>query len=59
LRTSIDPYIAGGVAVVIGILIEGIVEYNLGTSPPLGMFLAVVAIGYSAIAARCVEAADA
>jgi O-antigen ligase len=58
LRTSVDPYIAGGVAVLIGILIEGFVEYNLGTSPPLGMFLAVVAIGYSAIDARS-EAVDA
>ncbi len=52
LRTSVDPYVAGGVAVIIGILIEGFVEYNLGTSPPLGMFLAVVGIGYSAIDAH-------
>ena len=58
LRTSVDPFTAGAVAVVIGILVEGVVEYNLGDSEPLGMFLAVVAIGYSAIAARG-EPADA
>ncbi len=43
-------FLCGGIAAVIGILIEGFFELNLGDSEPLGMFLAVVACGYVALA---------
>jgi O-antigen ligase len=42
-------FLYGGIAVVIGILIEGFFELNLGDSEPLGLFLAVVACGYVAL----------
>jgi putative inorganic carbon (HCO3(-)) transporter len=42
-------FLYGGIAVVIGILIEGFFELNLGDSEPLGLFLAVVACGYLAL----------
>jgi O-antigen ligase len=42
-------FLCGGIAVVIGILLEGFFELNLGDSEPLGMFLAVVACGYVAL----------
>jgi O-antigen ligase len=40
----------GAVAVVLAILAEGLLEYNLGDSEVLTMFLCVVAFGYVAIA---------
>ncbi|MEO8125929.1 MAG: O-antigen ligase family protein [Bryobacteraceae bacterium] len=43
-------FLCAGIAVVIGILLEGFFELNLGDSEPLGMFLAVVACGYVALA---------
>jgi O-antigen ligase len=39
----------GGIAVVLAILIEGFVEYNLGDSEVLTMFLVVVGCGYLAL----------
>ena len=39
----------GGIAVVLAILAEGFVEYNLGDSEVLTMFLVVVACGYLAL----------
>lgn len=39
----------GGIAVVLAVLIEGIVEYNLGDSEVLTMFLVVVGCGYLAL----------
>jgi O-antigen ligase len=39
----------GGMAVVLAILAEGLLEYNLGDSEVLTMFLCVVAFGYVAI----------
>lgn len=39
----------GGIAVVLAILVEGIVEYNLGDSEVLTMFLVVVGCGYLAL----------
>ena len=39
----------GTVAVVIGILVGGIAEYNLGDSEVLMMFLCVLALGYAAV----------
>ena len=39
----------GGIAVVLAILTEGFVEYNLGDSEVLTMFLVVVACGYLAL----------
>jgi putative inorganic carbon (hco3(-)) transporter len=38
----------GGIAVVIGIMVSGLFEVNLGDSEVLTMFLAVVACGYTA-----------
>ena len=43
-------FLCAGIAAVIGILLEGFFELNLGDSEPLGMFLAVVACGYVALA---------
>ncbi|HUS06212.1 MAG TPA: O-antigen ligase family protein [Bryobacteraceae bacterium] len=42
----------GGMAVVIAILIEGMLEHNLGDSEVLMMFLIVVACSYTAVAPR-------
>jgi putative inorganic carbon (HCO3(-)) transporter len=39
----------GAIAVVVATLVEGVVEYNLGDSEVLTMFLVVVACGYLAI----------
>lgn len=39
----------GGIAVVLATLVEGVVEYNLGDSEVLAMFLIVVASGYLAL----------
>ena len=39
----------GGVAVVLAVLAEGFVEYNLGDSEVLTMFLVVIACGYLAL----------
>jgi O-antigen ligase len=39
----------GGIAVVLAVLAEGFVEYNLGDSEVLTMFLVVVACGYLAL----------
>jgi O-antigen ligase len=39
----------GTIAVIIGILVEGAFEYNLGDSEVLMMFLCVVALGYAAV----------
>ena len=39
----------GGIAVVLATLAEGFVEYNLGITPVLTMFLVVVACGYLAL----------
>ena len=39
----------GTIAVVIGILVGGIAEYNLGDSEVLMMFLCVLALGYAAV----------
>jgi putative inorganic carbon (HCO3(-)) transporter len=49
-------FLYGGIAVVIGILIEGFFELNLGDSEPLGLFLAVVACGYLALSHPAEEA---
>ncbi len=43
-------FLCAGIAAVIAILLEGFFELNLGDSEPLGMFLAVVACGYVALA---------
>ncbi len=45
----------GGIAVIIAILGEGFLEYNLGDSEVLTMFLTVVAFGYVAIGAATVR----
>jgi len=42
-------FLHGGIAVVLAILTEGFVEYNLGDSEVLTMFLVVTACGYLAI----------
>ncbi len=42
----------GAIAVVIGVLVGGIFEYNLGDSEVLMMFLCVIAIAYSALKQR-------
>jgi putative inorganic carbon (HCO3(-)) transporter len=39
----------GGIAVVLAVLTEGVVEYNLGDSEVLTMFLVVVGCGYLAL----------
>jgi len=39
----------GSIAVIIGILVGGLFEYNLGDSEVLMMFLSVVALGYAAV----------
>jgi putative inorganic carbon (hco3(-)) transporter len=39
----------GSIAVIIGILVGGVFEYNLGDSEVLMMFLSVVALGYAAV----------
>jgi O-antigen ligase len=39
----------GGIAVLLATLVEGVVEYNLGDSEVLAMFLIVVASGYLAL----------
>ena len=39
----------GGIAVVLAVLAEGFVEYNLGDSEVLTMFLVVTACGYLAL----------
>lgn len=39
----------GGVAVVLGIMVSGVFELNLGDSEVLAMFLAVTALGYLAV----------
>ena len=46
----------GGIAVVLAILAEGLLEYNLGDSEVLTLFLAVVAFGYVAREAADVAA---
>ena len=38
----------GAIAVILAILAEGFLEYNLGTSAVLLLFLAVVSFGYIA-----------
>ena len=45
----------GAIAVVIGALIEGFVEVNLGDSEPLTMFLVAVACGYLALDRRLAQ----
>jgi putative inorganic carbon (hco3(-)) transporter len=39
----------GTVAVIIGVLVGGLFEYNLGDSEVLMMFLSVIALGYAAV----------
>jgi len=39
----------GTIAVIIGILVGGLFEFNLGDSEVLMMFLSVVALGYAAL----------
>ncbi len=39
----------GAIAVIIGVLVEGAFEYNLGDSEVLMMFVSVVALGYAAV----------
>ena len=55
-RTPLDPearfILHGAIAVIIAILAEGFLEYNLGDSEVLTMFLTVVGFGYVAIAAQ-------
>jgi O-antigen ligase len=46
----------GAIAVVIGALVEGFVEVNLGDSEPLTMFLVAVACGYLALDRRVPDA---
>ena len=43
-------FLCAGIAAVVAMLLEGFFELNLGDSEPLGMFLAVVACGYVALA---------
>jgi O-antigen ligase len=53
-RKAADPearfVLQGAIAAIIAILAEGFLEYNLGDSEVLTLFLAVVAFGYVAIA---------
>ena len=42
----------GAIAIVIGALVEGFFEVNLGDSEPLTMFLVAVACGYLALEAK-------
>lgn len=46
----------GTIAVIIGMLIEGFFEYNLGDSEVLMMFICVVALGYAAVSNLNVKA---
>jgi putative inorganic carbon (hco3(-)) transporter len=39
----------GAIAVIIGVLVGGLAEYNLGDSEVLMMFVSVIALGYAAI----------
>ena len=39
----------GAAAVIIGTMVEGFFELNLGDSEPLALFLAVLACGYIAL----------
>ncbi len=43
-------FLCAGIAAVIAMLLEGFFELNLGDSEPLGIFLAVAACGYVALA---------
>ena len=45
-------FLCAGIAAVIGILLEGFFELNLGDSEPLALFLAIVACGYVALAQK-------
>ena len=45
-------FLCAGIAAVIAMVLEGFFELNLGDSEPLGMFLAVVACGYVALAQK-------
>lgn len=47
-RSDVRFVLHGGIAVVIGILVSGIFELNLGDSEVLTLFLAVAALGYAA-----------
>jgi len=42
----------GSIAVIIGVLIGGLWEYNLGDSEVLMMFVSVIGLGYAAVQAR-------
>jgi O-antigen ligase len=46
----------GAVAVVLAVMVEGFVEYNLGDSEVLAMFLVATACGYLALEKDVVEA---
>jgi O-antigen ligase len=48
-RSDAKFVLHAAVAVVIGVILEGFFEVNLGISGVLGMFLAVVACGYTAL----------
>jgi putative inorganic carbon (hco3(-)) transporter len=49
----------GTIAVIIGILVGGLFEYNLGDSEVLMMFLSVLALGYAAVHSVALEAGPA
>jgi putative inorganic carbon (hco3(-)) transporter len=49
----------GTMAVIIGILVGGLFEYNLGDSEVLMMFLSVLALGYAAVHSVALEAGPA
>ena len=42
----------GSIAVIIGVLVGGVWEYNLGDSEVLMMFVSVIGLGYAAVQAR-------
>jgi putative inorganic carbon (HCO3(-)) transporter len=48
-RSDVKFVLHGSIAVVIGVMLEGFFEVNLGISGVLAMFLAVVACGYTAL----------
>jgi hypothetical protein len=45
----------GGIAVVLAAMVDGVVEYNLGDSEFLTMFLVVVGCGYLALEKDLIE----
>jgi hypothetical protein len=48
-RCDAKPVLHAARAVVIGVMLEGLFEVNLGISPVLSMFLGVKGCGYTAL----------